>query len=43
MSAFLSNIADDPARRLFDKFAKKFPEAVLCDASYYIPPPSEFE
>jgi hypothetical protein len=38
-----SNIADDPSRLLFDKFAKEFPEALLCDASDYIPPPSEFE
>ena len=38
-----SNIADDPSRLLFDKFAKEFPEALLCDALDYIPPPSEFE
>jgi hypothetical protein len=25
------------------KFAKEFPETLLCDASDYIPPPSEFE
>jgi hypothetical protein len=38
-----SNIADDPSRLLFDKFAKEFPEALFCDASSYIPQPSEFE
>jgi hypothetical protein len=38
-----SNIADEPSRLLFDKFAKEFPDALLCDASDYVPPPSEFE
>ena len=37
------NIADDSSRLWLDKFAKEFPEALLCDASPYIPPPSEFE
>ncbi len=42
-SAILFNVADDPSKLLFDKSAEEFPEALLCDASSYIPLPSDFE